>query len=75
MAAVGWVGHADHLPEFTCTRCLPPTPAQVKFGSREWVLGRVEYDTRVSDAPLSLILPLVMVPMVAVIAVSVYCYW
>ncbi|XP_040843627.1 plexin-B2 isoform X1 [Ochotona curzoniae] len=55
---------AHNLPEFI-----------VKFGSREWVLGRVEYDTRVSDAPLSLILPLVMVPMVAVIAVSVYCYW
>nr|XP_031319391.1 plexin-B2 [Camelus dromedarius] len=53
-----------NLPEFI-----------VKFGSREWVLGRVEYDTRVSDVPLSLILPLVIVPMVAVIAVSVYCYW
>ncbi|XP_017513502.1 plexin-B2 isoform X1 [Manis javanica] len=53
-----------NLPEFI-----------VKFGSREWVLGRVEYDTRVSDVPLSLILPLVIVPMVAIIAVSVYCYW
>lgn len=51
------------------------SPAQVKFGSREWVLGRVEYDTRVSDMPLSLILPLVIVPMVIVIVVSVYCYW
>ena len=50
-------------------------PTQVKFGSREWVLGRVEYDTRASDVPLSLILPLVIGPMVAVIAVSVYCYW
>lgn len=39
------------------------------------MLGRVEYDTRVSDVPLSLILPLVMVPMVFIIAVSVYCYW
>lgn len=39
------------------------------------MLGRVEYDTRVSDVPLSLILPLVIVPMVVVIAVSVYCYW
>lgn len=47
----------------------------MKFGSREWVLGRVEYDTRVSEVPLSLILPLVMVPMVIIIAVSVYCYW
>ena len=50
-------------------------PTQVKFGSREWVLGRVEYDTRASDVPLSLILPLVIGPMVAIIAVSVYCYW
>ncbi|KAG8517997.1 Plexin-B2 [Galemys pyrenaicus] len=55
---------AHNLPEFI-----------VKFGSREWVLGRVEYDTRVSDVPLGLILPLVIVPMVLVIAVSVYCYW
>lgn len=47
----------------------------MKFGSREWVLGRVEYDTRASDVPLSLILPLVMVPMVIIILVSIYCYW
>nr|XP_021494600.1 plexin-B2 isoform X1 [Meriones unguiculatus]XP_021494601.1 plexin-B2 isoform X1 [Meriones unguiculatus]XP_021494602.1 plexin-B2 isoform X1 [Meriones unguiculatus] len=53
-----------NLPEFI-----------VKFGSREWVLGRVEYDTRASDVPLSLILPLVMVPMVFIIVVSIYCYW
>ncbi|XP_036134142.1 plexin-B2 [Molossus molossus] len=53
-----------NLPEFI-----------VKFGSREWVLGRVEYDSRVSEVPLSLILPLVIVPMVFIIAVSVYCYW
>ncbi|XP_049740709.1 plexin-B2 [Elephas maximus indicus] len=55
-----------NLPEFI-----------VKFGSREWVLGRVEYDTRVSDVALRLgvILPLVIVPMVVIIAVSVYCYW
>lgn len=55
---------AHNLPEFI-----------VKFGSREWVLGRVEYDMRVSEVPLSLILPLVIVPMVVIIAVSVYCYW
>ncbi|XP_060044822.1 plexin-B2 isoform X2 [Erinaceus europaeus] len=53
-----------NLPEFI-----------VKFGSREWVLGRVEYDTRPGDMPLGLILPLVIVPMVLVIAVSIYCYW
>ncbi|XP_015424204.1 PREDICTED: plexin-B2 [Myotis davidii] len=49
-----------NLPEFI-----------VKFGSREWVLGRVEYDSRVSEVPLSVILPLVMVPMVVIIALSV----
>lgn len=54
----------NNLPEFI-----------VKFGSREWVLGRVEYDTRVSDVPIGLILPLVIVPMVLIIAVSIYCYW
>lgn len=59
---------------FSITATYAPS-LQVKFGSREWVLGRVEYDTRASDVPLSLILPLVIVPMVVVIAVSVYCYW
>ncbi|XP_072452533.1 plexin-B2 isoform X3 [Notamacropus eugenii] len=53
-----------NLPEFI-----------VKFGAREWVLGRVEYDTRMSDMPLSIILPLVIIPMVAIIAFSIYCYW
>lgn len=53
-----------NLPEFI-----------VKFGSREWVLGRVEYDSRASEVPLSLILPLVILPMVGAIALSVYCYW
>lgn len=47
----------------------------MKFGSREWVLGRVEYDSRASEVPLSLILPLVILPMVGAIALSVYCYW
>lgn len=35
----------------------------------------MEYDSRVSEVPLSLILPLVMGPMVIIIALSVYCYW
>lgn len=35
----------------------------------------MEYDSRVSEVPLSVILPLVMVPMVVIIALSVYCYW
>ncbi|KAL8221161.1 UNVERIFIED_CONTAM: Plexin-B2 [Gekko kuhli] len=52
----------NNLPEFS-----------VKFGFKEWVLGRVEY-TQVSDIPLSLILPLVIIPMVAIIIISIYCY-
>lgn len=68
----GWgAGHSSP----PCLWALRPPLTQVKFGSREWVLGRVEYDSRVSEVPLSLILPLVMVPMVVVIALSIYCYW
>ncbi|XP_032076613.1 plexin-B2 isoform X1 [Thamnophis elegans] len=52
----------NNLPEFI-----------VKFGFKEWVLGRVEY-TQVSDVPLSLILTLVIIPMVAIIIISVICY-
>ncbi|NXD09615.1 PLXB2 protein, partial [Nothocercus nigrocapillus] len=53
----------NNLPEFI-----------VKFGLREWILGRVEYDTRVSDIPLNLILPLVLIPMIAIIIISIICY-
>ncbi|XP_028387641.1 plexin-B2 isoform X1 [Phyllostomus discolor] len=53
-----------NLPEFI-----------VKFGSREWVLGRVEYDSRASEVSLGVILPLVILPMGALIALFVYCYW
>ncbi|KAM5333552.1 plexin-B2 isoform 2-T2 [Glossophaga mutica] len=53
-----------NLPEFI-----------VKFGSREWVLGRVEYDSRASEVSLGVILPLVILPMGILIALFVYCYW
>ncbi|XP_032867347.1 plexin-B2 [Tyto alba] len=53
----------NNLPEFI-----------VKFGLREWILGRVEYDTRVSDIPLNLILPLVLIPMIVIIITSIICY-
>ncbi|NXU84730.1 PLXB2 protein, partial [Xiphorhynchus elegans] len=53
----------NNLPEFI-----------VKFGLREWILGRVEYDTRVTDIPLNLILPLVLIPMIAIIGISIICY-
>ncbi|NWJ10312.1 PLXB2 protein, partial [Crypturellus undulatus] len=53
----------NNLPEFI-----------VKFGLREWILGRVEYDTRASDIPLNLILPLIFIPMIAIIIISIICY-
>ncbi|XP_034984269.2 plexin-B2 isoform X2 [Zootoca vivipara] len=52
----------NNLPEFS-----------VKFGFKEWILGKVEY-TQVSDIPLGLILPLVLIPMVAIIIISIFCY-
>lgn len=52
----------NNLPEFS-----------VRFGFKEWVLGRVEY-TQVSDVPLGMILPLVLIPMLAIIVIAVYCY-
>uniref|UniRef100_A0A8C3TZD5 Plexin B2 n=1 Tax=Catharus ustulatus TaxID=91951 RepID=A0A8C3TZD5_CATUS len=53
----------NNLPEFI-----------VKFGLREWILGRVEYDNRVTDIPLNLILPLVLIPMLVIIGISIICY-
>ncbi|XP_019399008.1 PREDICTED: plexin-B2 [Crocodylus porosus] len=53
----------NNLPEFS-----------VRFGLREWILGRVEYDMRASDVPLSLILPAVIFPMLLIIGISIYCY-
>ena len=47
----------------------------MKFGSREWVLGRVEYDSRASEVSLGVILPMVILPMGVLIALFVYCYW
>ncbi|KAG8142822.1 hypothetical protein E2320_006012, partial [Naja naja] len=52
----------NNLPEFI-----------VKFGFKEWVLGRVEY-AQVSDVPLILILTSVIIPMAAIIIISVICY-
>ncbi|XP_072097970.1 plexin-B2-like [Mobula birostris] len=52
----------DDLPEFV-----------VKMGYREYLLGKVKYDTP-AELPLGLILPLVLIPMLLIIGVSVYCY-
>ncbi|XP_060698770.1 plexin-B2-like isoform X1 [Hemiscyllium ocellatum] len=52
----------DDLPEFV-----------VKMGYREYYLGKVRYDTP-AQLPLGLILPLVLIPMLLIIGVSIYCY-
>eukprot|EP00061_Rhincodon_typus_P017125 g45684.t1 len=52
----------DDLPEFV-----------VKMGFREYCLGKVKYDTP-AQLPLGLILPLVLIPMLLIIGVSIYCY-
>ncbi|MGH0148805.1 UNVERIFIED_CONTAM: hypothetical protein FKN15_044866 [Acipenser sinensis] len=46
----------------------------VKFGAGRWVLGKVKYDSSTNMLPLHIILPVVLIPMVAIIAISVYCY-
>ncbi|XP_037111144.1 plexin-B2b [Syngnathus acus] len=45
----------------------------IKFGKGEWVVGSVEYETK-NDLSLYIIIPAVIVPMLLIIAISVYCY-
>lgn len=47
--------------------------AQIKFGKGEWVVGSVQYEKK-NDLSLYIIIPAVIVPMLLIIAVSVYCY-
>lgn len=44
---------------------------KVKFGSGSWVLGKVMF---ASPVPLNIILPLIIIPMVAVIIIAVFLY-
>ncbi|OCT89064.1 plexin-B2 [Xenopus laevis] len=53
---------ANNLPEFI-----------VKFGKREWVLGKVEYGQSPA-IPLHIIIPVVLIPMLLIIGISVYFY-
>ncbi|XP_075065016.1 plexin-B2 [Mixophyes fleayi] len=53
---------ADNLPEFT-----------VQFGNREWVLGKVEYG-QTPAIPLNIIIPVIVIPMILIIAISIYFY-
>ncbi|KAM8750520.1 plexin-B2b [Acanthopagrus schlegelii] len=45
----------------------------IKFGRGEWVVGSVQYEKK-NDLSLYIIIPAVIVPMLLIIAVSVYCY-
>ncbi|XP_042351980.1 plexin-B2b [Plectropomus leopardus] len=45
----------------------------IKFGKGEWVVGSVEYEKK-NDLSLYIIIPAVIVPMLLIIAISVYCY-
>lgn len=46
---------------------------QIKFGKGEWVVGSVQYEKK-NDLSLYIIIPAVIVPMLLIIAISVYCY-
>ncbi|XP_062277642.1 plexin-B2b isoform X1 [Scomber scombrus] len=45
----------------------------IKFGKGEWVVGSVRYKQN-NDLSLYIIIPAVIVPMLLIIAISVYCY-
>lgn len=45
----------------------------IKFGNGEWVVGSVQYEKK-NDLSLYIIIPAVVVPMLLIIAISVYCY-
>uniref|UniRef100_A0A672Z832 Plexin-B2-like n=1 Tax=Sphaeramia orbicularis TaxID=375764 RepID=A0A672Z832_9TELE len=45
----------------------------IKFGNGEWVVGSVQYEKK-NDLSLYIIIPAVIVPMLLIIAISVYCY-
>ncbi|KAG8577428.1 hypothetical protein GDO81_010173 [Engystomops pustulosus] len=52
----------DNLPEF-----------MVRFGKREWILGKVEYGQSPA-IPLHIIIPVVLIPMILIIVTAVYFY-
>ncbi|XP_022611595.1 plexin-B2 [Seriola dumerili] len=45
----------------------------IKFGKGEWLVGLVQYENK-NDSSLYIIIPAVIVPMLLIIAISVYCY-
>ncbi|XP_029009436.1 plexin-B2b [Betta splendens] len=57
--------HRDTRPELL--------DLMIKFGKGEWVVGSVQYEHK-NDLSLYIIIPAVIVPMLLIIAISVYCY-
>ncbi|XP_019934621.2 plexin-B2b [Paralichthys olivaceus] len=45
----------------------------IKFGKGEWVVGLVQYENK-NESSLYIIIPAVIVPMLLIIAISLYCY-
>ncbi|CAB1416660.1 unnamed protein product, partial [Pleuronectes platessa] len=45
----------------------------IKFGKGEWVVGSVRYENK-NESSLYIIIPAVIVPMLMIIAISLYCY-
>ncbi|MBN3305947.1 PLXB2 protein, partial [Amia calva] len=45
----------------------------IKFGKGEWKVGTVSYETK-DQVPLHIIIPVVLIPMLAIIAISICCY-
>ncbi|XP_047189153.1 plexin-B2b [Scophthalmus maximus] len=45
----------------------------IKFGKGEWVVGSVRYESK-NESSLYIIIPAVIVPMLMIIAISLYCY-
>ncbi|XP_067090022.1 plexin-B2b [Osmerus mordax] len=50
-----------------------PLDLLIKFGNGEWVVGSVHYE-RKYEVPFLIIIPAVIIPMLLIIAISVYCY-
>uniref|UniRef100_A0A8C3AG70 Plexin b2b n=1 Tax=Cyclopterus lumpus TaxID=8103 RepID=A0A8C3AG70_CYCLU len=50
-----------------------PELLDLTFGKGEWVVGSVQYEKK-NDLSLYIIIPAVIVPMLLIIAISVYCY-
>lgn len=62
-----WSTCADNMIPSLCVYL------QIKFGKGEWVVGSVRYESK-NESSLYIIIPAVIVPMLMIIAISLYCY-